>query len=547
MVICSLGARLRCSKKRVRFRTEPGRRLPDYFAVAVDYVAEKLRAERSKGLGVSKFITIIMDYSRLSDIPPQLEAASAFTLMRNFSSLCAHLSTNCPNKSPREQENRGVNGWKQTEAGAELWAAIGQAQDYFKAHPNWLEDRLEPPPPHLRVKRTQRRHHDQDSHSQPLLSLAPSENFCTVSSDEVNINTNASVDVLQQTCSVPKGKWCASSRPNSLPSSLSSNVLPTMPSHSQGISRSFDSFPTPDTFSLSFKDESACLACQQQEHWNVESGLKAPCPAHSHVNLDLEPSAGVLSNIEMEVGSEATTEKRCSRSKSLPSVGLAPYSQPSQISTSQTVLEGFFNSQLSESQTVLHAEVHHEWGGHVDGQVRTDLVRGKYAFQELWLQNDDDLEAPKELWNLPKTENLRSLGWKQTKENSKEWGVRNGGRVSPSSLSSDSSGSVCSGGNSVSDSLERDLQSLTSPHLFDRAIDKVFIGPSVTMIPLHSLSSSTVMSALDDHLRPMPCLTPVQLDNKPFFIPLHCEESAKSKLTLESVRVCPTKCLDSVI
>ena len=49
VIVCSLGARLRCSKKRVRFREATGRFLPDYFAVAVDYVAEKLRVERSKG------------------------------------------------------------------------------------------------------------------------------------------------------------------------------------------------------------------------------------------------------------------------------------------------------------------------------------------------------------------------------------------------------------------------------------------------------------------------------------------------------------------
>lgn len=127
--------------------------MPDYFAVAVDYVAEKLRVERSKGLGMGKFVTLVMDYSRLSDIPPQLEAATSFTLMRDFHSLCVHLaaaSPILPHKPPELPEGVGeVEGeaWQQTEVGAELWAALGQARTYFKTHPNWLEDRLEPLPP----------------------------------------------------------------------------------------------------------------------------------------------------------------------------------------------------------------------------------------------------------------------------------------------------------------------------------------------------------------------------------------------------------------
>ena len=91
IVVCSVGARLRCTKKRVRFKSDPNRSIPDYFAIAVDYVAEKMRVERSKGLPMSRFIVTFMEYSSASDIPHQLDTGVKFNLMKDMNALFNHL------------------------------------------------------------------------------------------------------------------------------------------------------------------------------------------------------------------------------------------------------------------------------------------------------------------------------------------------------------------------------------------------------------------------------------------------------------------------
>ena len=65
--------------------------ITDYFAVAVDYVAEKMRVEQQKGLGLDKFLNVYFDYSARSDIPPQLEMAAQYCLLRNMKQLRQHL------------------------------------------------------------------------------------------------------------------------------------------------------------------------------------------------------------------------------------------------------------------------------------------------------------------------------------------------------------------------------------------------------------------------------------------------------------------------
>jgi len=91
IVMCSVGARLRCTKKRVRFKSDPNRTIPDYFAIAVDYVAEKMRVERSKGLPMSRFIVTYMEYSSACDIPHQLDTGVKFNLMKDMNALFNHL------------------------------------------------------------------------------------------------------------------------------------------------------------------------------------------------------------------------------------------------------------------------------------------------------------------------------------------------------------------------------------------------------------------------------------------------------------------------
>lgn len=509
MVVCSLGARLRCSKKRVRFREEAGRIMPDYFAVAVDYVAEKLRVERSKGLGVGKFVTVVMDYSRLSDVPPQLEAASAFSLMREVSALCAHLSSNSPNsqhKPPELLENLGEGegeAWQQTEAGQELWAALGQARHYFKNNPNWLEDRLEPLPPRGRAKPRRRRRHNRESHDTPLLPLLPAE---MSSQSTADLNSSANVVIHMQT--LPQrstGNPLVHSRKNSLPSSLSSSLPPGSAPVQQTVSRSVDSFPPSQMSGLDFGalDGSSCLLCQQQrEGWGGGGGRRVVCPLHpkDSVAVTLSDTDG---DSELELGLDAATDQRWSRSKSLPSVGRPLTSSVPQLAplpTSHTAVEGFTNSALSGSRTVLHAEVHKEWGANNGKDLVTDGVqhedKGFDLQQQQWVP-----PAPK-VWDLS-----------QVPEAPKEWDsvMRPCGRVSPSSMSTDSCASSFSANQSGSDSLERDIRSITMPRIFHHTTDSGYYSGSLYGVtPLRSLSSSALVSTTDGRLHPVPCLTPMQ-------------------------------------
>ena len=536
MVVCSLGARLRCSKKRVRFREEAGRIMPDYFAVAVDYVAEKLRVERSKGLGVGKFVTLVMDYSRLSDIPPQLEAATSFTLMRDFHSLCVHLaaaSPILPHKPPELPEGVGeVEGeaWQQTEVGAELWAALGQARTYFKTHPNWLEDRLEPLPPRARTKPRRRRRHDRDTHNTPLLPLMAASDLSTHS--VTDMNTSANVVIHMQNLPQRSGTYFAHSRQNSLPSSLCSSHPPAPASVYQSVSKSVDNFPPSQPSGRDFGDGSTCLLCQQQrEGWGGGGSRRLRCPLHPQdvVAVALSDTDG---DSELELGVEAGTEQRCSRSKSLPSVGCplttsAPHL--ASLPTSHTAVEGFTNAALSHSRTILHAEVHKEWDAGRDGDTskrplsnikdskdgRVELQPPGEAGWEWQLHRAP--EAPK-VWDLSKVP-----------EAPKEWNsvMRSCGRVSPVSVSSDSSGSSYSAGQSGSDSLERDLRSITMPRIFDHTTDGSYFSRLYEVVPPRSLSSSALLSAADGRLRPIPCLTPVQPASHVEFTfdisPLHSE------------------------
>ena len=95
------------------------------------------------------------------------------------------------------------------------------------------------------------------------------------------------------------------------------------------------------------------------------------CPLHPQdvVAVALSDTDG---DSELELGVEAGTEQRCSRSKSLPSVGCplttsAPHL--ASLPTSHTAVEGFTNAALSHSRTILHAEVHKEWDAGRDGDT----------------------------------------------------------------------------------------------------------------------------------------------------------------------------------
>ena len=150
IVLCSVGARLRCTKKRVRFKSDPYRTVPDYFAVAVDYVAEKMRVERVKGLPMSRFIVTYMDYSYSSDIPHQIEMATKFHLMKDITKLFCHVHgiTNSDNSKFGNLPPSAIDQYyESSENGLELQVAIESAKEFFKCNPNWVEDSMEVLPP----------------------------------------------------------------------------------------------------------------------------------------------------------------------------------------------------------------------------------------------------------------------------------------------------------------------------------------------------------------------------------------------------------------
>ncbi|GFS09980.1 interleukin-17 receptor D [Elysia marginata] len=166
--------------------------IADYFAVAVDYVAEKMRVEQHKGLGLRKFLNVYFDYSARSDIPPQLEMAAQFCLMRDLKQLLQHLmgssqpSTFQNHNNEREEEitidtvgdgsekseegEGSPSGFPsqpcdilETETGMLLLATLEQAKAFFQDNPTWMEEQMDracssPPPP---------------SFSQPVSHLSP--------------------------------------------------------------------------------------------------------------------------------------------------------------------------------------------------------------------------------------------------------------------------------------------------------------------------------------------------------------------------------------
>uniref|UniRef100_A0A2C9LV25 SEFIR domain-containing protein n=1 Tax=Biomphalaria glabrata TaxID=6526 RepID=A0A2C9LV25_BIOGL len=358
MVLCSLGARLRCSKKGVRFKPDCHQLLPDYFAVAVDYVAEKMRAEKQKGLSVNKFLTAYMDYSTRSDIPPQLETASQFCLMKDIHKLHMHFNTQGPDSAKADsvsQSSTCENHYHETETGAVLKAILEQAKAFFKENPSWMDDRLEPercPSFFLRGKNRKRR---RNSMEQPLLALTetpPLMHTTDKSFNNVDIGDNhplKSEHVSQQddqythdkersvkvSNTLPRAQMFVrnendqtllynsvvyQNRQNSLPSSLASSCLTVLPAR-HAMSKSMDSFAMDNSL---HPDGLPCLFCN-----SAHMEARAECRLmgqYRHANRR-HTSAGYLNENHL---------------------------------TSQ--INGTFLGPGRSQTTVLHAEVHQEWG-----------------------------------------------------------------------------------------------------------------------------------------------------------------------------------------
>ncbi|KAL4227045.1 interleukin-17 receptor [Mactra antiquata] len=307
IVISSIGARLRCSKKKVRFKLEPGKVLPDYFAVAVDYVAEKMRVERSKGMPLTTFCVAYMDYSTESDIPPQLEMAYKFNLMKDVMALFCHIHgiNGEPTKDGAPLVGLTQDSYDTSEMGQELKVAINSAKEYYRANPDWVEDRIEPIPNPSKKSR-----HVRKSSLEPLLLSSQHDGLPP---DNHGITNDMTIQPLPK---LPTDHHnityiSAQNRQNSFPSSLSSHqTLSTPPvNHS---SKSCDSVPQSTV--------GVCELCGVSGHMIGSSmcKLKQILPVRENEQDE---------NVKM-------------KSKSMPAVN---------------------RNSLFSSQTVLHAEVHKEW------------------------------------------------------------------------------------------------------------------------------------------------------------------------------------------
>lgn len=316
IVLSSVGARLRCSKKKVRFKLDCGKVLPDYFAVAVDYVAEKMRVERSKGMPLTTFCVAYMDYSTESDIPPQLEMAFKFCLMKDITALFCHLHGihGEPTKDGAPIVGLTPDTYDTTEMGQELKVAIESAKEYFKANPDWVEDRIEPVPNPGKKSR-----HNRKSSLEPLLmpsqqdsELPPQK--CHVISTEITVQPLPKMSKHSQQMPLRS----IQNRQNSFPSSLSSRQTLTTPPLNQG-SKSCDNFPQ-DT-------SSRCELCGLEGHslGSSDCKVKQYLPTQESENDD---------SVKL-------------KSKSMPAVN---------------------RNSLFSSQTIFQAEVHKEWDDH-DGRL----------------------------------------------------------------------------------------------------------------------------------------------------------------------------------
>ncbi|WAR25932.1 I17RD-like protein [Mya arenaria] len=313
IVLSSVGARLRCSKKKVKFKLDSSKTLPDYFAVAVDYVAEKMRVERSKGMPLTTFCVAYMDYSTVNDIPPQLEMAFKFCLMKDITALFSHLHgiNGEPTKDGAPIVGLTADSFDTTEMGQELKVAIESAKEYFKSNPDWVEGRIEPVPNPNKTKSR----HVRKSSLEPLL-LATQMDCSNSTPDPHMINSEIAMQPLPPR--VDHSKNTQSSQPpqrqNSFHSSLSSHQTLNTPPGPQN-SKSCDNVPSESLCS--------CDLCGVEGHQMGSSQCKL-----KHLLLTQE----------MEISENDENVKL--KSKSMPAVN---------------------RNSLYSSQTIFKAEVHKEW------------------------------------------------------------------------------------------------------------------------------------------------------------------------------------------
>ena len=343
IVLSSIGARLRCSKKKVKFKLDPGKTLPDYFAVAVDYVAEKMRVERSKGMPLTTFCVAYMDYSTESDIPPQLEMAFKFCLMKDILALFCHLHgiNGEPTKDGAPIVGLTPETFDTSEMGQELRVAIESAKAYFTDNPDWVEDRIEPVP----IPTKSKSRHFRKSSQEPLLlpaqidtSLPPSGGQ-RLGNEMLYRTAPKTTDHSEDLPMIP-----LQNRQSSFPSSLSSRQTLSTPTF-QKNAKSCDNFTQ--------ESPNQCELCALEGHTLGSSECKA-----KH-----------LLSLPQEIDTEDSVKRK---SKSMPAVN---------------------RNSLYSSQTIFQAEVHKEWDDHDSRLSQADSVETSSNHESVIDDLEKDLDS----------------------------------------------------------------------------------------------------------------------------------------------------------
>ncbi|CAH1783308.1 unnamed protein product [Owenia fusiformis] len=145
IMVCSTGARYKCSRNRKSQKIKQEQPFPDMFASAVEHVAEKMRLIRNEGDSLEQFIVVYFEYSTESDIPHKLELANRYKMVGDIFTLYCHLHGVKVESAKSIPNNTGIlkENYHQTQTGQELKFAIEDAAVYFKNNPDWLGEKLE--------------------------------------------------------------------------------------------------------------------------------------------------------------------------------------------------------------------------------------------------------------------------------------------------------------------------------------------------------------------------------------------------------------------
>ena len=192
VVICSTGARFKCVRNQ-QFRMKQDRPIQDFFTSAVDHVTEKMQTTANEGETLAQFLVVYFDYAGPSDVPPKLDRAKSYCLMRDIFAVYCHLHGFNVEKC-KETDYTGLTAdtYTRTETGRQLHHALQSAYTFFEKHPEWLGRILEPLSSPATVKQqpqveqnTQQHEEEKSLQSEKADSLAPeSSTTPSVNSEE---------------------------------------------------------------------------------------------------------------------------------------------------------------------------------------------------------------------------------------------------------------------------------------------------------------------------------------------------------------------------